>query len=453
MNKEEFLKELREKISILNKSEVDDIINEYNEHIEEELKNGKKEEQIIKKIGNIDEIATEILDAYKIDKDYNKKNTGQKFFDECQNVIDKLIDIFTHKSFNEIVKFIIEIIVIIILIAIMKIPFLLIESIGENIFTLSYAPVGDVIKTIWSVLIQLSYIVVAVILFVTLFKRRYLTDEEEKKYTQKKTKKTSKNETKKVPVKKRDGISATSNIVFSFFKVIIILLAIPFLFSLIGLCVALGLTVYIGINYMFFVGIFLCLIALIVGNGWLLDIIYRVICDKDFKGVRILLTLIAVIVLFTIGVFISTFEFSKVRYLESNSSFYNTKQLVKTIDLKPLSITEIDTDEYNVGGHSPELVYDDNLNNKVRIEATYYPSTQRVEVRNYNSTTYRVDYVDERTDMIDGFFNNLKKDRIADYSNMNDKKVIIYINKKDLDKINLDDGDYYLNGVLQNDSD
>lgn len=75
MKKEEFLNKLREKISILKKEEQDDIINEYSEHIEEKLKKKEKEEDIIKELGDIDEIAKEILDAYKINEEYsNKKN-------------------------------------------------------------------------------------------------------------------------------------------------------------------------------------------------------------------------------------------------------------------------------------------------------------------------------------------------------------------------------------------
>ena len=78
MKKEEFLNKLREKISILKKEEQDDIINEYNEHIEEKLKKKEKEEDIIKELGDIDEIAKEILDAYKINEEYSNKKTGVK---------------------------------------------------------------------------------------------------------------------------------------------------------------------------------------------------------------------------------------------------------------------------------------------------------------------------------------------------------------------------------------
>ena len=38
MNKKEFISELKSKLSILKKEEVNDIVNEYSEHIEEKIK-------------------------------------------------------------------------------------------------------------------------------------------------------------------------------------------------------------------------------------------------------------------------------------------------------------------------------------------------------------------------------------------------------------------------------
>ena len=120
MKKEEFLDKLREKISILKKEEQDDIINEYREHIEEKLKKKEKEEKIIEELGSVDEIAKEILDAYKINEEYTTKNAGARFFETCNNVIETIVEKFANKSFSDIMKFILEILVILLLIFILK---------------------------------------------------------------------------------------------------------------------------------------------------------------------------------------------------------------------------------------------------------------------------------------------------------------------------------------------
>ena len=41
MNKKEFISELKSKLSILKKEEVNNIVNEYSEHIEKKIKSGK----------------------------------------------------------------------------------------------------------------------------------------------------------------------------------------------------------------------------------------------------------------------------------------------------------------------------------------------------------------------------------------------------------------------------
>ena len=75
MNKKEFISELKSKLSILKKEEVNDIVNEYSEHIEEKIKSGKSEKEAIEEFGDIDELVGGILDAYKIDKEYYKKTS------------------------------------------------------------------------------------------------------------------------------------------------------------------------------------------------------------------------------------------------------------------------------------------------------------------------------------------------------------------------------------------
>ncbi len=73
MNKEEFLKTLRKKISILKEEEINDIISEYSEFIDEKTKRNQSVEKTIKDLGNVNDLAKEILDAYKINDNYTKK--------------------------------------------------------------------------------------------------------------------------------------------------------------------------------------------------------------------------------------------------------------------------------------------------------------------------------------------------------------------------------------------
>lgn len=73
MIKAEFLEYLGKKLQILNRQERDDILNEYAQHIELKMKSGLSEEEAIHDFGNLEELAAEILDAYNVNPDYDKK--------------------------------------------------------------------------------------------------------------------------------------------------------------------------------------------------------------------------------------------------------------------------------------------------------------------------------------------------------------------------------------------
>lgn len=71
MNQEQFLKALQERIAMLEQAEQQDILAEYAQHIEMQIKDGFSEEEAIRDFGSLDELAAEILEAYHIDPAYH----------------------------------------------------------------------------------------------------------------------------------------------------------------------------------------------------------------------------------------------------------------------------------------------------------------------------------------------------------------------------------------------
>ncbi len=73
MNKRELINYLENRLSVLNKAERDDIINEYVQHIDNKLKEGLTEKEAVETLGNIEDMVREILSAYNLDPDYENK--------------------------------------------------------------------------------------------------------------------------------------------------------------------------------------------------------------------------------------------------------------------------------------------------------------------------------------------------------------------------------------------
>ena len=77
MNKKEFLDELAYRLSYMDKTEKDDIINYYNELIEDGIETGKTESEVIADLGSIDNIIKRVDPNNK-----NKVNDDRIYYDE-----------------------------------------------------------------------------------------------------------------------------------------------------------------------------------------------------------------------------------------------------------------------------------------------------------------------------------------------------------------------------------
>ncbi|MDO4267269.1 MAG: DUF1700 domain-containing protein [Eubacteriales bacterium] len=79
MDKNTFIRELKQALSVLEEGEQSDIIGEYEQHIDMKVKNGLTEEEAIADFGDLKKLAAEILAAYHVRADYAADgNTGDE---------------------------------------------------------------------------------------------------------------------------------------------------------------------------------------------------------------------------------------------------------------------------------------------------------------------------------------------------------------------------------------
>lgn len=74
MTKREFLKELEDRLQMLNEKERKDMIEEYSQHINMRMESGMSEEEAIDDFGNIDDLIAEIFEAYHLDPEYETRS-------------------------------------------------------------------------------------------------------------------------------------------------------------------------------------------------------------------------------------------------------------------------------------------------------------------------------------------------------------------------------------------
>lgn len=69
-SKEAFLNALQQGIAVLEESEQRDILEEYTQHIELKMSHGRTEEEVIGDFGDVQQLISEILEAYHVDPMY-----------------------------------------------------------------------------------------------------------------------------------------------------------------------------------------------------------------------------------------------------------------------------------------------------------------------------------------------------------------------------------------------
>ena len=186
MTKNEFLIQLRSKLDILRDDEIDDIINEYSDCIDEKISEGISEENAVLDFGDIDEFAKEILSAYKVKSNYKEpeSNTSSKFGDVIDDIVElvkkaiesivEFLDGFSFEkniSIDNIAKVIVSIFVVLIIIALMQIPFYLVKGIGHSLISIALpSSISYVLCGVWTVFTCLAYLLIVIIVIIGIYK-------------------------------------------------------------------------------------------------------------------------------------------------------------------------------------------------------------------------------------------------------------------------------------------
>lgn len=464
MNKKEFLNTLRKRLNVLEDSEIEDIISEYEGYIEEKVNVGLSEEEAVKELGDIDEIVKDLLAAYKVKEP--KSDGFNNVINKVSNGIDNFMSSLDDKSAKDIIRILIEIIIILLAIWILKIPFALIRDLGESIFTEVHNPIGNILGSIWWIIIEFSYIIVAIIFFFKMFEKRYfknvsskIIDEVEDDYKKEKTekedieenkdekkekkskKKEVTNETKEEPrksaakkvnkivVKNHTFVDTLTDICIFILKFFALIFVIGIIFYLVGISIALGFMIYLLCKGVTYIGVLILLIAFFAGGAFILELLINFLFNKKIKAYKVFSGLISCIILLAVGLTMSAIEISNTEIIYDSSN-YETKTITKE-----LSINSNNMPIYNYDN----LIIDNNLQNTIKIEYKY-PDINDLNIEielEHCGVGYCLHSNIKRfkwnKQIINYLVDNLKDKKIYTYDFRITKNV--YVNAEDLNKI------------------
>lgn len=241
-------------------------------------------------------------DVHEINNTKQAKNSINKFIDSFFKYINKTISMFSNMSFKEKFKCLFEqFLIVVSLITV----FLIIGIIGNIVVTNLFSFLGyriyNVIYHIFESIYIIAYIVLAIVLILYIFKMRYLDycviEDDEKKAL----KSVEKNERIIIRDPKHSEyrfINYIAKVFVICVKLFVAMFGIMFCFSLVGFALCLILSFMIAKSGLFFVGIIIGLISLIVMNYIVLNFIYDfVFCHKSKKSLLAVIFVVSLVVL------------------------------------------------------------------------------------------------------------------------------------------------------------
>ncbi|MGE5456573.1 MAG: helix-turn-helix domain-containing protein [Ignavibacteriales bacterium] len=398
----------------------------------------------------VNESITDIKETEK-----RAKNSIISYIEEFLEFISRTVKMLTSMKFGELIKCAMELFIIGMVILIFKVPVEYIGSLGSRLFSILPNFISYFVIQVWYFILNLSYFILAIIVFVHIFKTRYL-DYFEETNTESLGEEPAEinhgkkgSEEKHEPIKKervfrerRDNLHSFVNILSKlmtlFIKSLIIAISLPFLVSLLMFAIFLVISIGLLFQGVVYFGITIAIISALVFNIFLIETLYNLIFNKKNNLNKIFIVLLSTIIGLGIGIGITTFDVANSKFINEIPDNIKQTSKVETYDMS----NDLMVDDW----HSINYITDESLTDKVKLEVSYYPdhSFPTMEVYNnqlqiYSRDTEQIIF----SKLYKLVVNDLKKKQIHNYSLLYDIKVTVYSSKANIDKLKANTKAYY----------
>lgn len=324
-------------------------------------------------------------DIPQLEMDKYRKYTFNDLVNEGTEIVSRTFNMFDNMTFKSILRIGFEMIILFLIIVLLHIPFSYLFSLGNNVLLNINGNISNLFISIWKLITEVVYIVVAVVSFVYIYKIRFLDKFEsaKKEYSKpdKKTEEVVKEEIvdkkgSKVEIRRYDfGLfSFIGKVALFFIKCFTAFISLPIIFLLFASVAS----VLIGIVFMFngviFIGVIVFLLSLIVFAISLLYILYNFIVNHRTNWQTLFFFFISCVLGFGIGAGISVLEFSKMTISNTAPKLVEKKVMEETLEMK---------DNYILQNLSDDIEYlvDESMENMIKINMQYYDVfTNKVEL-------------------------------------------------------------------------
>ena len=387
-----------------------------------------------------DTISTEVIST-------KQKNGIYNLIDSALDLIDQTLLLLKRMTAIEIVWMLLKLVVIGAFLMLGYIPFSVLINLGHNIFYALPQGLDHILSSIWSFILVSSFVLLYIMVFVYLFKKIYLDAKEDEVIVVVGETSEEEKADKTVEVKQRKRFERTDSFFMALGNVIMFLAKclmamFVLLFVLLSVCVfiLLALEVALLFNGVIYFGALILTVSAVCVLYSIIIVMTNIIFNRANNYQLFLRLFLASISCLGIGTGILTLEIANTKFVDvAPVSFVQ-----KTVN-KEFAFTD---DLVIVPECRYQYVVDDNLNNTIKMEITYYEDTTSVDVVDIEGKTGTVvKYVRIYSDMNQSFhklfsdiITGLRSKKIYNYGLLNEALVTFYGTQSNLDKLetNLD---------------
>ena len=167
--KNEYLQAFKNGIAIFEESYQQKKVLELEDEISSQISKGKSEEEVIQGLGTVERRIEKVLKENHVNIHNQRSNSF--FSSKCASlleIINHIIDVMSKNNSRTNAKIIFDILILIFLVCILKIPFILVRDLGDSLLSFLEIPI---VLNFWHLVIELVYVILAVVVFLNIFKR------------------------------------------------------------------------------------------------------------------------------------------------------------------------------------------------------------------------------------------------------------------------------------------
>lgn len=418
---------------------------------------------------NIDELLNQNLQEVKETRE--EKNKINKYIDDFLGFVTKTIDMFTSMNFKEKVRCLFEQFIVFLILLIL---FLIIGSIFEEIASNLIAILPDVVYGVLEDIYIVLYLIFALIIFIHIFKTRYLDYYEivkadvleniNNKVENSDSEQYEENhDINKILIEKRKEkivirdpkhseykfINGLLKVLLFIIKCLTMFIFIGFSCSLVGFVFAFIIFIYhVSVNTIF-VGLSIGTLSCIFINILILISLFSFIFNKKFPAKKIFISFLISLLIGGLGAALTFMRCLSLDFEEYPLS--NNKEITETYDFNN------DMNIYNfVHDDTIVLKTDNSLDNKVKIIVKYDEEAFNISLNkeDENIVIKGKDKLDDFLSVYKKFKSNLKNNKIYNYTYLypevtiitretNIKQIINNMSENRITNLKIKDGNYY----------